>query len=192
MPIRIWVPGCATGEEAYSIAICLLELLEERGTRAKLEIFATDISDTALTQARLGRYDASIAENIGPERLARYFFKEGAFYRVVSAVRECCVFATQNVTRDPPFSKLDLISCRNLLIYFSPETQKRVLAAFHFALNPGGWLTLGNAETIGTATDLFEVADKAAKIYVRKPDLRRSSGTTHPTNRGPSLYGMAR
>ena len=169
VPIRIWVPGCATGEEAYSIAICLLELLEATGQSTKIEIFATDISNTALAQARLGRYDATIAESVGPERLARYFFKEGSFYRVVSAIRECCVFATQNVTRDPPFSKLDLISCRNLLIYFSPETQKRVLASFHFALNPGGWLTLGNAETIGTATDLFEVVDKAAKIYVRKP-----------------------
>lgn len=168
-PFRIWVPGCATGEEAYSIAISLLEFMEETDSSAKIEIFATDISDTALAKARFGEFDESIAERMSSERLQRFFTKEGFGYRVVAEVRECCLFAKQNVCRDPPFSKLDLISCRNLLIYLTPGVQKRIIATFHFALNPGGFLILGNSETIGADTDLFEVHDKASKISIKKP-----------------------
>jgi two-component system CheB/CheR fusion protein len=176
-PVRIWVPGCATGEEAYSIAMCLREFMENKGTAVKVEIFATDVSEAALAQARVGHYDQSIKEQVSLERLSRFFVKDDSGYRISSTIRECCVFARQDVTRDPPFSRLDLISCRNLLIYLSPGIQKRVLATFHFALNPGGFLTLGNAETIGAAGDLFDVADKTRKIFCKKVS---SLGTTPP------------
>lgn len=170
--IRIWVPGCSTGEEAYSLAICLLEAIEEAGIVRKLEIFATDVSEKALAKARVGTYEAGIAEHVSPERLGRFFVKEGSSYRVLSSVRECCIFAKQNVARDPPFSKLDLISCRNLLIYLSPKVQKQVLSAFHFALNANGFLSLSNVETVGAAGDLFEVVDKVSKIYAKKAVAR--------------------
>lgn len=175
MPLRVWVPGCATGEEAYSIAICILEVFEELGVSSKIELFATDISETALTHARIGKYNESISEQVSPERLSRFFVKEGPSYRVVAAVRECCVFAKQNVTRDPPFSKLDLISCRNLMIYLSPETQKRVFDSFHFALNKSGFLTLGSAETIGGSAELFGVVNKGFKIFSKTPGQRKLS-----------------
>jgi two-component system CheB/CheR fusion protein len=168
VPVRVWVPGCATGEEAYSIAICLREFMEKTGRVVKIEIFATDVSEAALAKSRAGHYDDSIKEHVSPERLARFFVKDDSGYRVSSTIRECCVFARQDVTRDPPFSRLDLISCRNLLIYLSPGIQKRVLSTFHFALNPGGFLTLGSAETIGSASDLFDVADKNQKIFSKK------------------------
>ena len=145
MPFRVWVPGCATGEDAYSVAICLLEAIDEAGVTPKIELFASDISEVALSRARLGRYDLSITEHVSPERLARFFILEGHSYRVVPAIRDCCVFAKQNVTCDPPFSNLNLISCRNLLIYLAAGTQKHVLAAFHFALNADGILALGSA-----------------------------------------------
>ena len=167
-PIRVWVPGCATGEEAYSIAICLLEALEERDLSRKIEIFATDISESALARACVGKYDNSIAEHVSPDRLDRFFSKDGNYYQVAKAVRECCVFAKQNLTRDPPFSKMDLISCCNLLIYFSPKTQKQILAAFHFALKPDGYLSLGSAEAIGASSDFFVAIEKNAKIFSKK------------------------
>lgn len=170
--VRVWVPGCATGEEAYSIAICLLEAAEAAGVSTKIEIFATDISETALSTARAGYYDEARVQSVSPERLRRFFIKEGHGYRVSSAIREPCIFAKQNVARDPPFSKLDLISCRNLLIYLTPVLQERVLSAFHFALNPGGFLALGGAETIGSSTELFEASDKAGKIFLRKHAIR--------------------
>ncbi len=171
IPIRIWVPGCASGEEAYSIAICLLEFMDEAYPDTKIEIFATDISERALAKARLGKYDANIVEHVSKERLKRFFVKEGTSYRIVSEIRDCCLFAKQNVARDPPFSKLDLISCRNVLIYLTPGIQKRILSTFHFALNPDGFLILSNAETIGADTDLFGVVDKTCKIFSRKPAL---------------------
>lgn len=174
-PVRIWVPGCATGEEAYSIAICFLEFMDEIASTTKIELFATDISEVALGKARLGLYSESIAEHVSPERLSRFFFKEGTGYRVTTRVRECCIFAKQNVAHDPPFSKLDLISCRNLLIYLAPGIQKRVMTAFHFALRSGGFLALGSAETIGAATDLFGVTDQTNKIYSKRPAVRGSA-----------------
>ncbi len=170
--VRVWVPGCATGEEAYSIAICLMEALEKADLSIRIEIFATDISETALATARAGYYDETRVQNVSRERLKRFFVKEGRGYRVASTIREPCIFAKQNVARDPPFSKLDLVSCRNLLIYLSPALQERVLSAFHFALNAEGFLALGNAETIGNATELFDVVDKAGKIFVRKQAAR--------------------
>ncbi|MFW7381508.1 MAG: chemotaxis protein CheB [Oligoflexus sp.] len=166
---RVWVPACATGEEAYSIAICLLEALDEINTSPKIEIFATDISEVALARARLGRYDQSIVEHLSKERLSRFFIKEGSSYRVIPAIRDRCVFAKQNVTRDPPFSKLNLISCRNLLIYLAPGIQKHVLAGFHFGLNQDGFLLLGCSETIGGAIELFRAVDPKAKIFAKIP-----------------------
>ncbi len=168
-PVRIWVPGCATGEEAYSIAICFLEFMDEIASTTKIELFATDISEIALGKARFGLYADGIAEHVSPERLSRFFVKEGTGYRVTTRVRECCIFAKQNVAHDPPFSRLDLISCRNLLIYLAPDIQKRVMTAFHFALRAGGFLALGSAETIGAATDLFGVTDRNNKIYSKRP-----------------------
>lgn len=167
-PVRIWVPGCATGEEAYSIAICLMEYLEEKRLSQKIEIFATDISETALTKARSGEFSHNIAENVSDERLKRYFVKTESGYRIISTIRECCVFAKQNLIRDPPFSRLDLISCRNLLIYLAPNLQKRILSTFHFALNEYGFLLLGSAETIGSTSELFDVSEKSSKIFSRR------------------------
>jgi two-component system CheB/CheR fusion protein len=171
MPVRIWVPGCCTGEEVYSTAICLLEFLQENAIATKIEIFGTDVSEVALAQARQGQYSESIQEHVSPERLARFFTREGNGYRINTRVRECCIFAKQNVAQDPPFSKLDLISCHNLLIYLTPATQKRVMTAFHFALKPVGFLSLGNAESVGMVADLFRTVDNVNKLYAKIPSV---------------------
>ena len=126
-PVRVWIPGCSSGEEAYSLAILLLEQIESRGTHRKIEVFATDINEHALEKARAGIYPETIAADVSAERLRRFFIKEGAAYRVTKKVRECVVFATHNVVSDPAFSRLDLISCRNLLIYLDAEAQRRVM-----------------------------------------------------------------
>ena len=166
-PVRVWVPGCATGEEAYSIAICLLEYLREDDRVARPQIFATDVSDAAITVARAGCYPASIETDVSPERLARFFVKEERGYRVSEAVRSLCVFAVQNATSDPPFSHLNLVSCRNLLIYLEPALQTRVLSLFHYALAPAGVLFLGTAESVSPAPGLFTPLDSAHRIYAR-------------------------
>lgn len=163
--VRIWVPGCATGEEAYSIVICLLEYLKKNNRTAKIEMFATDISESAFAKARNGEFGEEIANHVSPDQLNRYFVKTEAGYRVISTVRECCIFAKQNVAQDPPFSKMDLISCRNLLIYLSPVLQKKVLSTFHFALRNNGFLLLGSAETIGSSGDLFDSISKDSKVF---------------------------
>jgi two-component system CheB/CheR fusion protein len=173
-PIRIWVPGCSTGQEAYSLAIALLEYLEEKPVKPAIQIFATDLSDTiSLQKAREGIYPENIEAELSPERLRRFFTKEDSRYRASKAIREVCVFAKQNVAADPPFSRLDLISCRNLLIYLSPALQKRVIQTLHYALNPSGFLVLGASETIGAFTDLFGVADQKHRIYVKKATAAR-------------------
>ncbi|MDQ3233276.1 MAG: hypothetical protein M3Q07_15780, partial [Pseudobdellovibrionaceae bacterium] len=171
-PVRVWIPGCATGEEAYSIAISVFEFMEENGSPAKLEIFATDISETALAKARIGRYDVRIEDDVSQERLDKFFIKDGSSYRVKPVLRECCVFANQNIARDPPFSRVDIISCRNLLIYLTQSLQTQILRNFHFALNPGGFLMLGHAETIGAASDLFGVEDKESRIFQKNAVVR--------------------
>ena len=167
-PIRIWVPGCSTGEEAYSIAICLLEYLGDAAANIPLRIFATDIDDTAIERARNGIYAESIAQDVSPERLRRFFAKLEGGYQIAKHIRDVCLFAKQNVIKDPPFSKLDLVSCRNLLIYLGPVLQKKVLAMFHYALKPTGFLLLGTAETIGEYADLFRLADAKQKLYLKK------------------------
>ena len=174
-PIRIWVPGCSTGQEAYSLAITLLEFLDQRPIRPPIQIFGTDINDLAsIEKARVGRYPHSIESGVSPERLRRFFTKEEGGYRVGKSIRDMCVFARQNVAADPPFSRLDLISCRNLLIYLGGPLQKRVIPTFHYALNPGGYLLLGAAETIGRFTDLFTPADKKHNIYRRTATVART------------------
>ena len=172
--VRIWIPGCSTGQEAYSIAIALLEFLDTAKTARTIQIFGTDLGDPAfLDAARAGLYPESIETEVSPERLQRFFVKEGRHYRIQKGVRDLCVFARQNVTVDPPFSRVDLVTCRNVLIYMSPPLQERLLPVFHFALNPGGFLVLGAAETVGSFDDLFDLTNRAHKIYRKKETTRR-------------------
>ncbi len=174
LPVRVWVPGCATGEEAYSLAILLAEHQETLRRSWKIQVFATDIDGQAIAAARTGVYPASIAADITPERLARYFAPEpdGSAYRVNKAIRDLLVFSEQDVISDPPFSRLDLISCRNLLIYLGAALQRKLIPLFHYALNPDGVLFLGTSESVGEAIDLFTVIDRRLKIYRRQDDVR--------------------
>lgn len=165
--IRVWVPGCSTGEEAYSIAMLICEYKEAQNLETPAQVFATDIDASAIGTARLGIYPADIASDVLPQRLRRFFTKEGASYQINTAIRELLVFAPQNLLKDPPFSKVDLISCRNLLIYLGTELQQKIMPLFHYALNPGGYLFLGTSESIGDASDLFETVDRRAKLYRR-------------------------
>ncbi len=168
LPIRVWVPGCATGEEVYSLAICVLEFVEEHPSPAPIQFFGTDLSEEAIAFARAGLYHASQVEGLSPERLQRFFVQSEDTYQICKRVRELCVFARHNLLADPPFSQLDLISCRNVLIYFSLNAQKRVLTTFHYGLKPGGFLLLGNSESSGSADNLFERADPSGNLYSRK------------------------
>ena len=168
-PIRVWVPGCSTGQEAYSLAIALVEFLEQQPVRPPIQIFATDLSETvSLVKAREGVYPENIEAEVSPERLRRFFTKEQETYRISKSIRDMCAFARQNVTADPPFSHLDLISCRNVLIYLTPVLQKRVIPTFHYALNPSGFLLLGASETVGSFAGLFGVVDPKFRIYAKK------------------------
>jgi two-component system CheB/CheR fusion protein len=167
-PIRVWTLGCSTGQEAYSIAMSFVEAADKAPRMRKLQVFATDLNDALLDKARHGLYAKNIAQDLSPERLRRFFVEEEGGYRVNKALREMIVFARQNVVSDPPFSRLDIISCRNLLIYFEPGLQKRVFPVFHYALKPGGYLYLGASESIGGFTELFEPLDKKHKIYTKR------------------------
>ena len=168
-PLRLWVPGCSTGQEVYSLAIALWELFDNKPVRRPFQIFATDLSDPgSLERARAGLYPESIEAELTPERLHRFFTKEDHLYRIDKTIRDSCVFARQNLTVDPPFSRMDLISCRNVLIYMSPALQRRVLPTFHYALNVPGFLVLGSSETVGEFKGLFEVTDRANKIYAKQ------------------------
>jgi two-component system, chemotaxis family, CheB/CheR fusion protein len=171
--IRIWVPGCSTGEEAYSLAILLAEHQETLKGSFKALVFATDIDSQAIATARAGIYPASIAADLTPERLARFFSSEpnDSAFRIHKSIRDMLVFSEQNVIKDPPFSKLDLISCRNLLIYMGGELQKKIIPLFHYALKPGGFLFLGTSETVGEFQDLFSALDRKQKLYQRRDDL---------------------
>jgi two-component system CheB/CheR fusion protein len=166
--IRIWTPGCSTGEEPYSIAIALLEYLGERASSYQIQIFATDVSENIIQKARTGIYPENIAGDLPPGRLRRFFQKVEGGYQIGKTIRDLCVFAKQDISRDPPFSKLDMISCRNVMIYMGPVLQKRVLPLFHYALNPNGILFLGSSETVGGFSDLFNIVDKKYKIYIKK------------------------
>jgi two-component system, chemotaxis family, CheB/CheR fusion protein len=166
-PIRIWVAGCSTGEEVYSIAICLLEFLSDRSPLPPIQIFATDISESAISKARSGFYLENQMIDVSPERRTRFFILEVGGYRINKTVRELCIFARQNLGSDPPFSNLDLISCRNVLIYLAEPLQKRVIPIFHYSLNSTGFLLLGTSESIGKFSYLFMPVHTKCKIYAK-------------------------
>lgn len=168
-PIRIWVPGCSTGEEAYSISIALLEFLEKRGEKRRCHVFATDVSSAAVEKARAGVYSEAAISEVSPKRRERFFSKAGAGYQISKQIREMCVFARHNLGKDPPFSRLDLISCRNVLIYLGTVLQRTVLSIFHYALQARGYLLLGKAESPGSSAHLFAVEDRKCKLYSRNP-----------------------
>ena len=146
-PVRVWVLGCSTGQEAYSLAMTFLEFAAQASTQIPLQIFATDLNDTLLDKARAGLYSKGQVQDLSPERLRRFFVEEEGGFRICKPIRELCVFARHDVLSDPPFSRMDLLSCRNLMIYLEPVLQKRLLPLFHYALKPGGFLLLGSSET---------------------------------------------
>src|SRR5438552_8296843 len=172
-PIRVWAPGCSTGEEAYSLAIVLLESLGDADGIVPIQLFGSDVSETAVVKARAGIYPDNIELDVAGARLRRFFVKVDGQHQVRKAVRELCVFARHNLATDPPFSKMDLIVCRNVLIYLEPALQKRVLSIFHYALKDPGFLMLGVAETVGPLADFFSVVDKKYRVYAKKPTSRR-------------------
>jgi len=172
--LRLWVPGCSTGEEVYSIAVTLFEAIEAAGGSHPFQIFATDISETALQKARAGEYLENSMVDVSDELRRTYFSKTGIGWRVAKPVRESIVFARQNVAADPPFSNIDFVSCRNLLIYMDPRLQRRVVPYFHYSLRPGGFLLLGRSESIGNFADLFEPFDRAHRIFLRRAALPRT------------------
>jgi two-component system, chemotaxis family, CheB/CheR fusion protein len=198
--LRIWVPGCSTGEEAYSIAICLMEYMGGRDKNIQLQIFGTDISETAIQKARAGFYTYDIQKDVSSDRLKKYFVKNDRGYQVSKVIRDLCIFAHHNVIKDPPFSKMDVISCRNLLIYFGPILQRKVIPIFHYALNPSGYLVLGSTESIGGFADYFFPADRKHRIFSKKLipsrvhfDLSESDGYNRmaPKEEGPRVEGFS-
>jgi two-component system CheB/CheR fusion protein len=168
---RIWVPGCSTGEEAYSLAIHFLEEMETQDRRRPVQIFGTDVDSNALRHARAGVFSKSALNQVNDTRLKRFFRSEGTGYHLVPAIREMCIFAPHNLLKDPPFSRLDMVSCRNVMIYLTGDAQKTVLPRFHYGLNPGGYLLLGPSETLGQHDDLFEPLDRKARIFRRNDEM---------------------
>jgi two-component system CheB/CheR fusion protein len=192
LPIRVWIAGCSTGEEAYSIAIILREAITAANSSFVIQLFASDIDVDALEVARLGSYPASIASDVSVERLEQFFFKcENEIYQINKDIRDSVVFSNQNLIGDPPFSKLDLISCRNLLIYFEQEVQKSVISLFHFALVAGGTLFLGPSETIGRRDDLFETISKKWRVY-RRTDTAKRESINLPMRKSTDSYSVFR
>ncbi|MGI9059664.1 MAG: chemotaxis protein CheB [Ktedonobacteraceae bacterium] len=183
--LRVWVTGCSTGEEVYSLAICLLEYGEAHSLTPLLQIFGTDIDEMAIKHARTGSYLPSAVEGVSPERLQRFFQRVDGRYQIHKSIRDVCVFARHNVCIDPPFSRVDLLSCRNLLIYLGPAMQKKVLHTFHYALKPGGFLLLGSSETVGADFPLFAPVDKKQKVYTKKvSSVRPTFDRVMPRTRG--------
>lgn len=174
--VRAWVPGCATGEEVYSIAILMREHIATLESLPRIQLFATDIDEPALQVARAGRYPAALLDGMSQARLERFFSRDGDTYIVSKQLRDMCVFSSHSLIRDPPYSRLDLISCRNLLIYLNSEMQSRIIPVFHYALRPGGFLFLGTAENVSQHGDLFAQIDKKARIFRRRDQV---SATTH-------------
>jgi two-component system CheB/CheR fusion protein len=189
--LRAWVPGCSTGEEAYSLAIVFKEAMEaaKPPKTFKLNIFATDLDKDAIDKARHGVYPENIAADVSPERLKRFFAKVEHGYRVGTAIRELVVFAPQSLILDPPFTKLDILSCRNLLIYLAPEMQKKLMPLFHYSLNPGGILLLGSAETVGGFTDLFASLGGKTRLYRRTESATHAEPIEFPPSFAPPLPG---
>lgn len=171
-PIRVWVVGCSTGQEVYSIIMSYLEVAGD--SKVPFKIFATDVNESALEQARAGLYTRNAVQELSPQRLRRFFVETEGGYQINKSIRECCVFARHNVINDPPFSRIDLISCRNLLIYLKPVLQKKVLPMFHYAAKPQSFLLLGTSESIGDSEDLFAVVNRKYKLFSRKPGPSRA------------------
>jgi len=184
---RVWVAGCATGEEAYSIAILLREWMEENRRELKVQIYSTDLDDDAIAIARAGVYTPNIAQDVAPERLHRFFVKSDAGYQIKKEIREMVVFAVQNVIKDPPFTKLDLLACRNLMIYLQPELQSRLIPAFHYALKPGGVLFLSPSESVGNNTSLFTPLNRKWKFYT----AINSTASTQPVMTGSLTWAKS-
>jgi two-component system CheB/CheR fusion protein len=182
--LRIWTPGCASGEETYSVAIALLEYLGDKGSQTHVQFFGTDISESSIAKARSGLYPENIQADVSPERLRRFFTKVEGGYRISKTIRDMCIFAQHNVLNDPPFSQMDLICCRNLLIYLEPVLQNKVIALFHYAARSGGYLVLGTSEGVGTATNLFSIEDRTHKIF-----LKKSTGVRQPVTFALSTRG---
>jgi two-component system CheB/CheR fusion protein len=174
-PIRIWLPGSSTGEEVYSAAISLFEFLESSPSRPVVQIFGTDVSQRVVEKARSGIFNETIESDVSPDRLRSFFTRMDRGYQINKPIRDMCVFARQDVTRDPPFSRMDLISCRNVMIYFEPELQYKLIPLFHYALKAGGFLLLGSAENIGRFSNLFEVVAQKSKIFRKRPGQRHSA-----------------
>ncbi len=174
-PIRVWVAGCSTGEECYSLAICLLEYLSAQNLNLSIQIFGTDASESVIEQARHGIYTDSQMAGVSFERRQRFFVRLGDRYRISKAVRELCVFARQDLSSDPPFSNIDLVSCRNVMIYFKSPLQDRARSIFHYSLNPGGYLWLGSSESVGETSELFAAVDRQHKVYSRRSSSDRLS-----------------
>ena len=171
-PLRVWALGCSTGEEAYSLAMTFVEYLEAAGRHVPMQVFATDVNGTGIERARSGFYPKGITQDVSPERLRRFFTEVDGRYRISKQVRDMCVFARQNALSDPPFSRLDLVACRNMLIYLEPVLQQRLIPLLHYALRQGGFLWLGGSETIGSYRELFDLQDAKHKIYLRKSTTR--------------------
>src|SRR5882762_8271881 len=171
--IRMWVVGCSTGEEAYSLAIVFSEFMEREGRTWPVQIFATDLNGTGIERARTGLYPKSIAERVAPERLRRFFYELDGKYRVAKTIRDLCVFAKHNVLEDPPFSRMDVISCRNMLIYLEPVMQEHLMPTLHYSLKSAGVLLLGGSESTGAYSDLFDPIDPKRRFYGRKPNTSR-------------------
>ena len=191
--LRAWVPGCSTGEEAYSLAIVFKEALArlEQARNLSLQIFATDLDPDAIERARRGSYPPNIAVDVSEERLSRFFVKEEQGFRVSQEIRESVIFATQNLIMDPPFTKLDIVSCRNLLIYLEPELHRKLIPLFHYGLNPGGLLLLGSAETIGSDTALFSPLGRKTRVFRRVEAPLQSERVDFPTAFRAPLLAVA-
>ncbi|HEY3355072.1 MAG TPA: chemotaxis protein CheB [Polyangia bacterium] len=194
--VRIWVPGCATGEEAYTLAVLALEHKQAVGAPAPVQVFGTDLDEAALAVARKGEFPAGLAQQLAPARLARYFVPQGSGYRATKELRAACIFSPHHVIQDPPFARLDLISCRNVLIYLEAEVQTRLIALFHYALRPSGYLLLGAAEHVGPA-ELFRTIAAGHRIFQRRDDVRATPArgfslmTPRPLGRPPEGPGPA-
>ena len=171
--LRIWTPGCASGEETYSVTIALLEFLGDKANHISIQIFGTDISETSITKARAGVYPENIQTDVSPERPRRFFIKSDSGYRISKSIRDMCIFAQHNLLSDPPFSQMDLICCRNLLIYLEPILQNKISSLFHYAIRGSGFLVLGTSEGVGSSTNLFSTEDRALKIFSRKATVSR-------------------
>ncbi len=168
-PVRFWTLGCSTGQEAYSLVMAFTEAASALGSTVPIQLFATDLNAAGIEKARAGVYSKDIAQDVSPERLRRFFTEVDGSYRISKAIRDSCVFSRHNVLADPPFSRIDVISCRNLLIYLEPVLQRRIMKLLHYALKPSGCLWLGGSETIGNHRNLFQVQEAKHKIYVKKP-----------------------